>query len=86
MSWQQPWQLVGAGKHLCREMMLLCSVYLRPNNNCYHNDNGELEQELYASPLNLLKNLQISLLAIVRTTEGGAQPPGLTVKSSKEVV
>ena len=49
-------------------------------NNCYHNDNGELQQELYADALNLLKNLQISLLAIVRTTEGGAHPPGFTMK------
>ena len=29
--------------------------------------------------LNVRKNLVISRLAIVRTTVGGAQPPGLTV-------
>lgn len=42
--------------------------------------NGLSEHAFCAHDENFLKNLQISLLPIERTTEGGAHPPGLTIK------
>ena len=45
----------------------------------YHNVNGLLQRALWQVVEIFFKNFVISLLAIVLTTDGGAQPPGLTV-------
>jgi len=42
-------------------------------------DRGVFMVAFTTTELNVRKNLVISRLAIVRTTVGGAQPPGLTV-------
>lgn len=46
-------------------------------NFCYK-VKGMEDECFFANSLNVLMNLQISLLAIVLTTAAGAQPPGLT--------